>query len=86
MVELVVRERQEKMATWELMTTAMGAFFGHNTDTIRGILRPLRDALSGEVFQTDYSSDKLLMQLKTRLHQVKNAQDDIERLNNMNIG
>ena len=86
MVQLVKRERHEKMATWEMLTSAVGAFLGHNADTIKKQLRPLREALAGEVFQTDYNADKLLAQLRKRLEEVRKTKSDIERLNNMSAG
>ena len=86
MTELVTRERHEKMATWEMLTTAVGAFLGHNTDVIKQTLRPLRKALAGEVFHTDYNADKLLAQLRRRLEEVRKTKSDLERLNNMSVG
>lgn len=85
MTQLVIRERQEKMATWEMLTSAVGAFLGHNADTIKNVLRPLRSALAGEVFQTDYSADKLLGQLRARLEEVRKTKSDIDRLNSYTV-
>ena len=86
MTQLVERERHEKMATWEMLTTAIGAFLGHNTDSIKSILRPLRDALAGEVFHKDYDPDTLLSQLRTRLKEVRKTKSDLDRLTNMSVG
>lgn len=86
MTELVTRERHEKMAMWEMLTSAVGAFLGHNTDVIKKTLRPLREALAGEVFHTDYNADKLLVQLRTRLGQVRKMKNDLKRLDNMSAG
>ena len=85
MTQLVMRERSEKMATWEMLTAALGAFLGHNADAIKKTLRPLREALAGEVFQTDYSAEKLLTQLQTRLGEIRKTKGDIARLNNMTV-
>jgi len=86
MTQLVIRERNEKMALWEMMTTAMGAFLGHNAETIKKTLRPLRAALAGEVFQTDYNAEKLLAQLRRHLGEIRKTKSDIERLNSMAAG
>jgi len=86
MTELVTRERHEKMATWEMLTSAIGAFLGHNSDTIKKTLRPLREALAGEVFQSEYNAEKLLSQLRKRLGEVRKTKSDLDRLNNMSVG
>lgn len=86
MTELVIRERHEKMATWEMLSTAVGAFLGHNAETIKKILRPLRAALAGEVFQTEYSAEKLLSQLRKHLAEVRKTRSDLDRLDKMTVG
>lgn len=86
MTELVIRERHEKIATWEMLTSAMGAFLGHNAETIKNILRPLRAALVGEVFQTEYSAEKLLSQLRKHLAEVRKTKHNMERLDKMTVG
>jgi len=86
MTELVIRERYEKIATWEMLTSAMGAFLGHNAETIKNILRPLRAVLVGEVFQTEYSAEKLLSQLQKHLAEVRKTKRNMERLDKMTVG
>ena len=86
MTELVIRERHEKIATWEMLTSAMGAFLGHNAETIKNILRPLRAVLVGEVFQTEYSAEKLLSQLRKHLAEVRKTKRNMERLDKMTVG
>lgn len=83
MTELVIRERHEKVAAWEMFTSAIGAFLGHNSETIKNTLRPLRKVFAGEVFQTGYSAEELLSQLRKHLAEVRKIKHNMERLDKM---
>lgn len=85
MLELLERERNERMAHWEMMLTGFGSFMGHNAETIKNTLRPLRKALVEEVFQDGYSVEKLAEYLKTRLEAAKERRRSMERLNGMSV-
>jgi len=85
MMELLERERNERMAHWEMLLTGFGSFMGHNADTIKQTLRPLQQALSEEVFQEGYSVEKLAEYLKDRLGKAKEQRRNVERLSKMSV-
>lgn len=85
MAELVTRERNERVVMWEMLTAAVGAFLGHNAEIIKRTLRPLRNALAEEVFQTGYTADTLLSSLYARLKEVRTTRHNLERLEKMTV-
>jgi len=85
MLELLERERNERMANWEMMLSGFGAFMGHNAETVKKTLRPLRKALAEEVFQEGYSVENLAQHLKQRLSQVQERRRSMEKLTSMTV-
>ena len=87
MLELLDRERREKITTWELGLIAMGRLLGVDVAGCKRVLQPLVESITDEVTQKIYDMDYLRGRLLRRREELlqqraeqKKATDEHDRL------
>ena len=82
-VELLARERREKITAWELTASVIGSFLGHGSTRIQQTVLPLRNAFANEVFQKNYGTVELRKKLIQRLKETRKVNKQMDKLNKM---
>lgn len=84
-VELLARERRERITAWELMATIIGSFLGHGAERIQQTVLPLRNAFADELFQKNYGLTSFRKKLVQRLKETKELNQKMDKLNKMAV-
>lgn len=85
MVELLGRERRERITMWEYTTTAIGLFLGVAKPNLVAVIDPLKKDLTNELFQKDFAIDKVRRQIERRRDDTRETRLKIERLDDMGV-
>lgn len=83
MVEMMNRERRERITMWEYTTTAIGIFQGVSKPNLVAVINPLKKDLENELFQKDFAIDKVRRRIEQRRDETRETRLKIERLDDM---
>lgn len=84
-VELLNRERWEKVVQWENTIRAIGYFLGHKPDAVQGLVDMLKTQLTDRMFHRSYDMSNVRSQLVKRLNSLSEQTSHIDRLENMTV-
>lgn len=83
MVEMLFRERLEKLTAWELGITAQGLFTMADGKAVSGIVRLLKNEYKEFLFQEAYTTRAAMRRLFKSLHKAKETADRMEQLDKL---
>jgi len=75
-IELLRRERHEKLVQWEATVKAIGYFLGHSRDAVYNILGPLREQVQEAVDQTIFDVGAMRQKLAGYLSQIQSRNQE----------
>jgi len=85
MVEMLYRERNERLTTWEYTVSAIGLFLGVSTEKVTGLVSALRDDLKNAIFQKSYTVDRIVQELREKRKATLEMKKQLERLDHMTV-
>lgn len=85
MIEVLTRERWNKIAEWELSLTAIALFLGTPGDSAMAATSVLRKEMTDRIFHRIYEAPHLMWQLQRRLDATKKDLDLLKRLEEMTV-
>jgi len=85
MVEMLYRERRERVAMWEYTVSAIGFFLGISTEKISNLVSTMKDELKNDVFQKSYTVDRIVQALKKKRAETQSLKKQLERLDRMTV-
>lgn len=85
MVEMLYRERRERISMWEYTVSAIGFFLGISTEKIGQLVGVMKDELKNDIFQKSYTVDKIVQTLKKKQAAAQGLKKQLERLDRMTV-
>lgn len=85
MVEMLYRERRERVAMWEYTVSAIGFFLGIPTEKVSGLVAAMCRNLEDSIFQKSYTVDRIVQALKKQQAVTKDIKKQLERLDRMTV-
>lgn len=83
MVEMVERERDEKLKMWEMMAMAIGLFTMADIKPVTGIVRSLKEDLRSYLSHQAYTADSLYQNVFRQIAKIKERDDRMAKLEAM---
>jgi hypothetical protein len=84
-VELLNRERWEKVTQWEVTAKAIGYFLGQKPAAVQQCVDMLKTQLAERVFHHGYDTADIRAQLLARLQALKQESSYLDKLDKMTV-